>query len=162
MVEAVVRGMTAAQILPGLIIGVVVAVASAFVSHLLIRNRERERWKREDAHKDYTELREACVHLLAASDHIWNGARDAEAFGNLRLRWMEVRLIAPKEVAWAATDLHTTVRKLTPDTEIFVPTSEYASKAESFLAAARSELGKPPAKMVRPELVEDSPPDEDG
>ena len=37
-----------AQILSGLVIGVVVAVASAFVSHLLIRSRDWERWERED------------------------------------------------------------------------------------------------------------------
>jgi hypothetical protein len=36
------------QILAGLIIGVVVAVSGGFVSHLLIRSRERERWDSED------------------------------------------------------------------------------------------------------------------
>jgi hypothetical protein len=36
------------QILPGLIIGVAVAISGAFVSHLFIRNREKERWERED------------------------------------------------------------------------------------------------------------------
>jgi hypothetical protein len=37
-----------AQLVSGVVIGVVVAVASAFVSHLLILRRERERWERED------------------------------------------------------------------------------------------------------------------
>jgi transposase len=36
------------QILPGLIIGVAVAISGAFVSHLFIRSREKERWERED------------------------------------------------------------------------------------------------------------------
>jgi hypothetical protein len=36
------------QILPGIIIGVAVAVVSALVSHFLTKARERERWKRED------------------------------------------------------------------------------------------------------------------
>ena len=35
-------------VLPGLIIGVVVAFASAFASHRFTRRRERERWNRED------------------------------------------------------------------------------------------------------------------
>ena len=35
-------------ILPGLVIGVLVALASAFASHRFTRSRERERWNRED------------------------------------------------------------------------------------------------------------------
>jgi hypothetical protein len=36
------------NILPGLIIGVAVAISGAFVSHIFIRSREKERWERED------------------------------------------------------------------------------------------------------------------
>jgi hypothetical protein len=39
----------AAQIVSGIAIGAAVAVVGAFVSHLLIRSREREHWEREDA-----------------------------------------------------------------------------------------------------------------
>ena len=133
------------QILSGVIIGVVVAVVGTIVSHILVSRREKERWEREDAYRDYVELKESCVQFLNASDRIWNGARDKEAFGKFRLRWIELRLVATQEITRAATELYMLILGLAPELSSSVDTAEYGEKVNNLVDTVRSELEKPPA-----------------
>ena len=85
------------------------------------------------------------------------GAHSEQDHRELRLRRIEMRLVAPEEVAWSATDLYFTVSARTPALESSVPSAEYGARVESLLTAARLELGKPPARLSR---SEDTLPDE--
>jgi hypothetical protein len=105
---------------------------------------------------DNDELREACARFLAICDSSWTevfstGTFDEAAHRELRFRWIEVRLIAPEEVAWSATDLYFTVSGRTTAWTDAIPSAEYADRVESFLTAVRAELGKPPTRLSRPE-----------
>jgi len=104
------------QVLAGLIIGVVVAVAGAFVSHRLIRSRERERWDREDEAQRKRWEREDRIrfqaermgvyrdYLVGVQRALETGGEDFDAESMAPLV-QEIKLIASNEVAEAAEDL---------------------------------------------------------
>jgi hypothetical protein len=117
VVEEGVRGVTT-QILSGVVIGVVVAVASAFLSHRLTRGRDRERWEREDEVQRERWEREDRIRFQAERMGVYRdylvGVQRAletggEAFDADRLAPMlqEIKLIASNEVAKAADALFT-------------------------------------------------------
>ena len=60
-------GMTP-QIISGVVVGVVVAIAATFVGHLLTRSREREHWDRED--RRHRETREHEWQLQHRTDRL--------------------------------------------------------------------------------------------
>ncbi len=107
-----------AQILSGLLIGVVVAVASAFVSHLLIRSRDLERWEREgEAQRERWEredrIRFQAERMGVYRDYLVGVQRALETGGEefdadrLAPMLQEIKLIASNEVAEAADALFT-------------------------------------------------------
>lgn len=147
-----------AQIIPGLIIGVVAAVASALVSHHLIQKREQERWKREDRVRfqaDRLRLYRECMVMMRR--HLQTGMLefDAELMSPLV---EEIQLVSSDEVAEAADALlskaayaRTTAQRYGKGGQD-VDYKDLAEKSEKaaleleaaydrFVAAAREELG---------------------
>ena len=110
-----------AQILSGLIVGVVVAITGTIVSHLLIMQREARRWDREDkrqrdAWERETQLkhrddrvalyRNFLADVSIATDE-WTaaGPEGLEALLRLRRGYAEIELLGSKEVERAASEL---------------------------------------------------------
>jgi hypothetical protein len=117
MVAEDIRGMTA-QVLSGVVVGVVVAGVGAIVSHLLIMQRERKRWEREDQkqreaferedqYRDHAERLKAYGEFMAACDRIRNDG-DYSREAKLELdRSVTFALLVTRsmEVAQAINDL---------------------------------------------------------
>lgn len=110
-----VQGVTT-QVLSGLIIGVVVAVASAFVSHLFTRGRDRERWDREaEAQRERWEhedrIRFQAERLRAYRDYLVGARKAGDSGGEgfdaelMVPLLQEIELVGSSEVA--AADIFT-------------------------------------------------------
>jgi MFS superfamily sulfate permease-like transporter len=151
------------QVLSGLIIGVVVAVVSASVSHLLTRGRDRERWEYEaEAQRERWE-REDRVRFQAERQRVYRdylvGARRArdsagEEFDEELMVTLleEIELIASDEVTVAAEEVFTYGNQAMHAGRRFQDNRESGAKFEEvrlrfeesydlFTNAARTELG---------------------
>ena len=159
-----------AQIVSGILIGAVVAIAAALVNHRLgVRHekarweredevqRERwqredrqreELWEREDGFRDYQERRLAYKTFARFADLTFSG-EDRERWEDLQGRTLydayresvnDVRLAAPPEV-WEAADR---LDRLALSRGNGVSNADYGVRMNAFMRTARDDLGKPP------------------
>lgn len=151
------------QVLSGLIIGVVVAVASAFVSHLFTRGRDRERWDREaEAQRERWEhedrIRFQAERLRAYRDYLVGARKAGDSGGEgfdaelMVPLLQEIELVGSSEVAAAAADTFTYGSQAKHAGQRFHENRESGAKFDMvrlrfeeschwFTNAARAELG---------------------
>lgn len=150
------------QIVSGAVIGVVVAVASAWVSHLLTLKRERERWEREDqrqreAWDQETQLkhrddRVALYKTLADVSRVIQPTLTKEeraaAAAQVAQGSAEIRLLASEEVYNAAHDLYDAVTAFRISTYLL----EVSEDSEEFEVADQhsGEIRKAREKLATP------------